>query len=367
MNRLQVKTPDKRDYEIVLDKGFNGLTAEIERLELKGRKALVVSDTIVAPLYLDKLTEVLNASDIKVENIILPAGEESKNQDNAMKIQNLLIDGNYKRTDIMIALGGGVIGDISGYVSSVYHRGLIFIQIPTTLLSMVDSSVGGKNGVDYNGIKNVLGTFYNPALVYMNLEVLQTLDERQFFNGFAEAMKSAIIKDAIYYEWQIENMYEICDKDLDTLEELVLRSITIKKNVVEKDFYDTKGERALLNLGHTVGHAIESEKMGVLLHGECVALGTVAAAYISYKKQMLSLEEYLEIRDMFVPFNLPITVDTIDLDNVIGKIAKDKKQDNLGLAFVLLKKIGKAVVDRTVTKDEIMASLKELEYTDDYE
>lgn len=367
VNRLQVKTPDKRDYEIVLDKGFNGLTAEIERLELKGRKALVVSDTIVAPLYLDKLTEVLNASDIKVENIILPAGEESKNQDNAMKIQNLLIDGNYKRTDIMIALGGGVIGDISGYVSSVYHRGLIFIQIPTTLLSMVDSSVGGKNGVDYNGIKNVLGTFYNPALVYMNLEVLQTLDERQFFNGFAEAMKSAIIKDAIYYEWQIENMYEICDKDLDTLEELVLRSITIKKNVVEKDFYDTKGERALLNLGHTVGHAIESEKMGVLLHGECVALGTVAAAYISYKKQMLSLEEYLEIRDMFVPFNLPITVDTIDLDNVIGKIAKDKKQDNLGLAFVLLKKIGKAVVDRTVTKDEIMASLKELEYTDDYE
>ena len=267
----------------------------------------------------------------------------------------------------MIALGGGVIGDISGYVSSVYHRGLIFIQIPTTLLSMVDSSVGGKNGVDYNGIKNVLGTFYNPTLVYMNLEVLQTLDERQFFNGFAEAMKSAIIKDAIYYEWQIENMYEICDKDLDTLEELVLRSITIKKNVVEKDFYDTKGERALLNLGHTVGHAIESEKMGVLLHGECVALGTVAAAYISYKKQMLSLEEYLEIRDMFVPFNLPITVDTIDLDNVIGKIAKDKKQDNLGLAFVLLKKIGKAVVDRTVTKDEIMASLKELEYTDDYE
>jgi len=367
VNRLTVKTPDKRNYDIVLDKDFGSLSAELDRLMLNGRKALVVTDTNVGPLYLDALMSILKCNDITADSIIIKAGEESKTQDNAMLIQSRLIEDNYKRTDIVIALGGGVIGDISGYVSSVYHRGLVFIQIPTTLLSMVDSSVGGKNGVDYNGIKNVLGTFYNPALVYMNLSVLLTLEERQFYNGFAEAMKSAIIKDSLYYEWLIENMYEICDKDLEVLEELVLRSITIKKNVVEKDFYDTLGERALLNLGHTVGHAIESEKMGVLLHGECVALGTVAAAYISYKKEKLSLEEYLEIRDMFVPFNLPITVDTVNLENVLSKVAKDKKQDNLGLAFVLLKKIGKAYVDRTVTKDEIMDALKELEYTDDCE
>lgn len=367
MNRLEVKTIDKRNYEIVLNSSFDGLSDEFTRLGLEGRRALIVSDTNVAPLYLDEITGILKELKITVDSHILPAGEESKNQDNAMVLQNILINNNYKRTDIVVALGGGVIGDISGYVASVYHRGVVFVQIPTTLLSMVDSSVGGKNGVDYNGIKNVLGTFYNPSLVYMNMNTLKSLDERQFFNGFAEAMKSAIIKDAHYYEWQIENMYEICDRDLEILEELVLRSVTIKKLVVEKDFYDTLGERALLNMGHTIGHAIESEKMGVLLHGECVALGTVAAAHISYKKNMISLEEYLEIRDMFVPFNLPITVDNINLDNVLNNITKDKKQDNLGLSFVLLKKIGKAITDRSVTKDEIMDALKELEYTDDYE
>lgn len=367
MNRLTVKTPDKKEYDIVLDRGFEALSVELDRLSFAGRRSLIVSDTNVAPLYLEKLRTVLNGQNIVTDCIVLPAGEESKSQDNAMMILAKLIELNFKRSDIVIALGGGVIGDISGYVASVYHRGLNFLQIPTTLLSMVDSSVGGKNGVDYGRIKNVLGTFYNPSLVYMNLDALSTLDERQFYNGFAEAMKSALIKDAQYYEWIIENMYEICDRDPATMEELVYRSVSIKKLVVEKDFYDLKGERALLNLGHTIGHAIEALKMGELLHGECVALGCVGAAYISHKKNMLSLEEYLEIRDMFVPFNLPITIDSIDLDKVLSNVTKDKKQDNLGLAFVLLKKIGKACVDRTVTSDEIMNALKELEYTDDFE
>lgn len=367
MERLTVKTPDKKEYDIVLDKGFEGLVAELTRLNLNGRSALIITDTNVGPIYLDELKNTLNELKIKSEAFVLKAGEESKNQNNAMAILEKLIELNFKRTDLVIALGGGVIGDISGYAASVYHRGLIFIQIPTTLLSMVDSSVGGKNGVDYGTVKNVLGTFYNPSLVYMNLKALTTLDERQFFNGFAEAMKSAIIKDANYYEWLIENMYEICDRDLDTLERLVLSSITIKKLVVEKDFYDTLGERALLNMGHTIGHAIEAEKMGELLHGECVALGTVAAAHISYKKNMISLDEYLEIRDMFVPFNLPITVDSINLEKVLVNITKDKKQDNLGLAFILMKKIGKAVVNRDVTREEIMDALKEIEFTDDFE
>ena len=266
MNRLPVKTPDKRDYDIVLDQGFENLGLEIDRLELAGRKVLIVTDTNVGPLYLEELTAVLTSKNITCESFTLKAGEESKTQDNAMAIQSVLIENNYKRTDIVVALGGGVVGDISGYVASVYHRGLIFIQIPTTLLSMVDSSVGGKNGVDYNGIKNVLGTFYNPSLVYMNLKALLTLEERQFFNGFAEAMKSAIIKNASYYEWLIENMYEICDRDLDVCEDLVLKSITIKKIVVEKDCYDTKGERALLNLGHTIVAMTVADVVGDLLN-----------------------------------------------------------------------------------------------------
>ena len=180
MNRLTVKTPDKKEYDIVLDRGFEPLGVELDRLSFAGRRSLIVSDTNVAPLYLEKLRTVLNGQNIVTDCIVLPAGEESKNQDNAMMILTKLIELNFKRSDIVIALGGGVIGDISGYVASVYHRGLNFLQIPTTLLSMVDSSVGGKNGVDYGRIKNVLGTFYTPSLVYMNLDALSTLDERKF-------------------------------------------------------------------------------------------------------------------------------------------------------------------------------------------
>ncbi len=177
-------------------------------------------------------------------------------------------------------------------------------------------------------------------------------------------MKNAIIKDAHFYEWLIESMYEICDKLPETLEEMVYRSVFVKKLVVEKDPFE-EGERALLNFGHTLGHAIESCKMGELLHGECVALGMVAAAYISYKKEMISLEEYLELRDMLVPFNLPITVDNIDIDEIVRRVGLDKKQDNEGLKFILIKKIGKAVIDRSVTNDEMTAALKEIEYTDE--
>ena len=366
MQRLTVKTPTKKDYDIVITDGFEALTNEIDRLGYKGRRAMIVSDTTVAPLYLEALKDTLNTSDINCDDYILTAGEESKTKQNSDAILTHIAEFGYKRSDIVIALGGGVIGDIAGYVASQYHRGLAFIQVPTTLLAMSDSSVGGKNGVDYNNIKNVFGTFYFPALVYMNIRTLTTLDERQFYNGFAEAMKNGIIKDEKFYVWMIDSMYEICDRDIDTLEDLVFHSVTVKKIVVEKDPWE-EGERALLNFGHTLGHAIESTKMGELLHGECVALGMVAAAHISLKKEMISLEEYLELRDMLVPFNLPITVENIDIDEIIKRVSRDKKQDNAGLKFILLKKIGKAVIDRTVTEDEMRAALKEIEYTEDNE
>ena len=364
MNRLTIKTPNKKEYDIVITSGFDSLKDEIDRLNLKGRRAYIITDSTVAPLYLDSLTNFLESCDIKCDNYVLKAGEESKTKENSDDILYSIAGLSYKRSDIVIALGGGVVGDMAGYVASQYHRGLFFIQIPTTLLAMSDSSVGGKNGVDYKNIKNVFGTFYFPGLVYMNIDVLNSLDERQYYNGFAEVMKNAIIKDAHFYEWLIESMYEICDKLPETLEEMVYRSVFVKKLVVEKDPFE-EGERALLNFGHTLGHAIESCKMGELLHGECVALGMVAAAYISYKKEMISLEEYLELRDMLVPFNLPITVDNIDIDEIVRRVGLDKKQDNEGLKFILIKKIGKAVIDRSVTKDEMTAALKEIEYTDE--
>ena len=198
-----------------------------------------------------------------------------------------------------------------------------------------------------------------PRLVYMNMDTLRTLEDRQYFSGFGEVMKHGLIKDARFYTWLIDQMYEICEKDMDVLEEMILRSCTVKKQVVEKDPTE-QGDRALLNYGHTIGHAIEKARHFQLLHGECVALGAVAAAYISWKRDMISMDEYYEIRDMFVPFYLPITVEDIEPEEVLRLTKSDKKAQAGTIRFVLLERIGKAVIDTTVSDEEILAAIREI-------
>lgn len=364
--RIEVAVKNGTNYDIVFKQSFDALKEELERLELTGKKACIVTDNVVEPLYAKAVQEVLETVGNTVSIFIFKNGEESKNLDTVQDLYEQLINNKLDRQSFLVALGGGVVGDMTGFAAATYLRGIDFIQIPTTLLAMVDSSVGGKTGVDFRQYKNMVGAFNMPRLVYMNLNTLSTLDERQFYAGFAEAMKSALIKDAHFYEWQIENMYEICDRDPDVLAELVLKSCGIKKFIVEKDPYE-KGDRALLNLGHTIGHAIEKYKNFSMLHGECVALGCVAAAYISWKREMLSMEEYYEIRDMFVPFNLPISIEDMDIEEVLSYTKSDKKMESNQIKFVLLKKIGKAVVDKTVTDDEIRAALKEILYIEDFE
>ena len=232
------------------------------------------------------------------------------------------------------------------------------------MLAQADSSIGGKTGVDFDGYKNMVGAFKMPRLVYMNLAALQTLEDRQYFAGFAEVMKHGLIKDAPFYEWLIENMYEICERDLTVLQEMMVRSCNVKRVVVEKDPTE-QGDRALLNFGHTIGHAIEKARGFELYHGECVALGAVAAAYISWKRELLAMEEYYEIRDMFVPFYLPISVDKLDVQEILRLTKSDKKMESGQIKFVLLKKIGKAVIDRTVTDEEIVAAINEINFSEE--
>ena len=277
-----------------------------------------------------------------------------------------MIDEKFDRRDLLIALGGGVVGDVTGYVAATYLRGIDFVQIPTTLLAQADSSIGGKTGVDFDGYKNMVGAFYMPKLVYMNISTLKTLDDRQFFSGFAEVMKHGLIKDGRFYEWLLENMYEICDRQVETLLEMVMRSCNIKKLVVEKDPTE-KGERALLNFGHTIGHAIEKSRNFTMTHGECVALGCVAAAFISWKHEWLSMEEYYEIRDMFVPFNLPISLEDMDPDEILALTKSDKKMTGGTIKFILLKKVGKALIDLNVTDEDILGALREILYVEDAE
>uniref|UniRef100_UPI0040568679 3-dehydroquinate synthase n=1 Tax=Acetatifactor sp. TaxID=1872090 RepID=UPI0040568679 len=362
--RLPILYNKKPCYDIVFSKSFDELLEELQELGADKRRFCIVTDSNVDKLYGEELVNLLSGNCVKVVKYVFPAGEENKNLDTIKEIYKFLIEEGLDRKDMLIALGGGVVGDMTGYAAATYLRGIDFIQIPTTLLAQADSSIGGKTGVDFDGYKNMVGAFKMPRLVYMNLSVLKSLDDRQYFAGFAEIMKHGIIKDAIFYEWLIENMYEICDRDLDILEEMVMRSSSVKKLVVEKDPTE-QGDRALLNLGHTIGHAIEKAKNFELYHGECVALGIVAAAYISWKKELLSMEEYYEIRDMFVPFYLPISIDNIDPEEILRLTKSDKKMEAGKIKFVLLKKIGKAIIDTTVTDEEILAAINEINFSEE--
>lgn len=351
-------------YDIVFSQSFGELLPELAALGCEGRKLCVVTDSRVDELYGEEFLGLLQGKCVKAVKHVFPCGEENKNLDTVRDIYRFLIEEGFDRRDMLIALGGGVTGDITGFTAATYLRGIDFIQVPTTLLAQADSSIGGKTGVDFDGFKNMVGAFKMPRLVYMNISVLQTLDDRQYFSGFAEIMKHGLIRDAAFYEWLIGNIYEICERDPDTLQDMLARSCTVKKLVVEKDPTE-QGERALLNFGHTVGHAIEKAKNFELYHGECVALGAVAAAYISWKREMLSMEEYYEIRDMFVPFNLPISVDSIDPEEILRLTKSDKKMESGKIKFVLLKKIGGAVLDKTVTDEEILAAINEIYYRED--
>ncbi len=357
--RLPILKDRKPCYEIVITQGFEEILPEMERLGVKERRVCIITDTNVAPLYASQLADLLDNQCRYVTVYAFPAGEENKTLDTVREAYKFLIEKEFDRKDLLVALGGGVVGDVTGYIAATYLRGVDFVQVPTTLLAQCDSSIGGKTGVDFDGYKNMVGAFKMPVLVYMNINTLDSLPGRQFFSGFAEVMKHGLIKNEGFYTWLIDNMYEICGKDKTVLEDMIYQSCTIKKLVVEKDPYE-QGERALLNFGHTIGHAIEKAKGFELLHGECVALGCVAAAFISYKKELITAEEYYEVRDMFVPFYLPITVDGIDPQQVLSYTRSDKKREAGSIKFVLLKRIGKAFIDRTVTDEEILEAIQEI-------
>lgn len=364
--RINILYEKKPCYEIVFSTDFQGLLPELAKLGIAERRVCILTDTRVKDIYGEEILQLLTGACKKCVLYAFPAGEMSKTLATVQDIYTFLIQEQFDRKDILIALGGGVTGDITGFAAATYLRGIDFIQIPTTLLAQADSSIGGKTGVDFEGYKNMVGAFYMPKLVYMNVSTLKTLEARQYYSGFAEIMKHGLIRDASFYEWLLENMYEICGREPETLLTMVQKSCMIKKLIVEKDPTE-KGERALLNFGHTLGHAIEKYKNFSLTHGECVALGAVAAAFISWKHEWLSMEEYYEIRDMFVPFNLPISIEDIEPEEILRLTKSDKKMEGDAIKFVLLKKVGKAVIDRNVTDEDILNAVKEIQYIEDFD
>lgn len=349
---LNVCIDETTAYPIHLQEGYKALVVLLEQFSLKNRKICIVSDSIVASYYLKTLSTYLTEQEFQVCSYVFEAGEENKNLTTVEGLYEYLILQSFDRNDALLALGGGVTGDLTGYAAATYLRGIRFIGLPTSLLSMVDSSIGGKTGVDFKQYKNMVGAFHQPIAVYMNMKVLSTLNKRQFVSGMGEIIKHGLIKDAVYYDWMKQKKDSILAGNTDTLQELVYRSLLVKKEVVEHDPKE-KGERAILNFGHTIGHAVEKLKNFELLHGECVAIGMVAAAYVSFLRGYIAKEQLTEITDTIQAFELPVKVHGIDVEDVVCACKHDKKMDGNHIKFILLKTIGEAVIDTSVTEEEI--------------
>ena len=356
MQTLTVGLGD-RSYPIHIG---TGLLAHAELLKAhlpKGRVA-IVTNTTVAPLYLEKLQETLGQLGVSSVTVILNDGEVYKTSDTLNLIYDALLTHRCERSTPLIALGGGVIGDMTGFAAACYLRGVPFIQIPTTLLSQVDSSVGGKTGINHPLGKNMIGAFYQPQLVLADISTLDTLPDKELSAGLAEVIKYGLIRDLPFLEWLEQNMDKLLARDPEALQYAVFRSCENKAEVVAADEREG-GERALLNLGHTFGHAIESGMgYGNWLHGEAVAAGTIMAADLSQRLGWISEADVQRVRTLFVRANLPVISPDLGVEKYLEFMGHDKKVEGGKLRFVLLKQIGHAVIEGNVPPELLQQTLE---------
>lgn len=357
MSKLINVTDGSTDiYNIRISNGFQELNEHLKPFLELGRKVAIFSDSNVEPLYGAELKNIVTGLGNTCVSFTFTAGEESKTLDTVQDAYEFLITNKFERRDVLIALGGGVVGDLTGFVAATYLRGISFIQVPTTLLSQTDSSIGGKTGVDFRGFKNMVGAFYQPLLCYMNMDSLRTLEKGQYLSGLAEVIKAALIKDADFFQWIIDNSHDILALKGDIIEDMIYKACLIKKGVVERDVKEA-GERALLNFGHTLGHAIEKWTNFKLFHGECVIIGMIAAMGISRDRGLITSQDFDKVYNFFKAMGYKLTVPLLDIDDIIVYAQSDKKMEAGVLKFVLLDGIGNAKIYKDVTEEELRKSL----------
>ncbi len=357
MNLVHVDLAE-RGYDIFCDYGsLDTLGSRVSELKM-GEYCAVISDSNVAPLYLADVVRLLNAAGIQASEHIVEAGESSKSLCVVEELCREMTRAGHGRKSFVIALGGGVVGDLAGFVASVFYRGVPFVQVPTTIVSQVDSSVGGKTGVNIAEGKNLVGAFHQPRLVLVDPKLLSSLPGREYREGYAEVIKHAAIRDAGMFD------------ELEGLDpghhappaELIARNIAIKARVVEEDEQELSGTRALLNFGHTIGHGIEaSVPYGELLHGEAISLGMKAAVHLSQKLSSLSGSDGDRVLRLLDRFKLPLTLpEEITTEQVMEKLVTDKKFVNGAIKFVLLDKLGSAFVSDQVTESALREAIDAL-------
>ncbi|OTG97409.1 3-dehydroquinate synthase [Acinetobacter sp. ANC 4654] len=343
MQTLHVELGDRR-YPIFIGSDLN--PQSLLEPYIHGKQVMIVTNTTVKPLYLDHYVSAIERLGKTVATCILPDGEKYKNIEHLNLIFDALLAAGFNRDATVLALGGGVIGDMAGFASACFQRGVYFIQVPTTLLSQVDSSVGGKTGINHPLGKNMIGAFQQPQVVLADMAQLNTLPDRELSAGLAEVIKYALLGDLDFLTWLEANMDGLVGRDSTLLAEAVYRSCAHKARIVANDEKE-QGERALLNLGHTFGHAIESYLgYGVWLHGEAIATGMVMAADLSQRMGWISLDDVERTKKIIQRAHLPVKCPAIPLDEFLGFMAHDKKVLNGQLRLVLMKSLGQAVISK---------------------
>lgn len=334
---------------------------------IRSKQIMIVSNTTIAPLYLETVMQALQgmalqgsaAEGLEINSVILPDGEQYKTLDAVNDIITALLDKRYGRNSCLVALGGGVIGDITGFAAACYQRGIDYIQIPTTVLAQVDSSVGGKTGVNHAAGKNMIGAFHQPRAVIADIAILDTLSDREVSAGLAEVVKYGLIRDKNFFDWLEKNVEQLLNREAEALAYIIEQSCRNKAEVVAEDERES-GLRAILNFGHTFGHAIETGLgYGEWLHGEAIALGMLMAADLSHRLGWITEEVIERIKQMLVKLNLPIALpDDLNPKNMRELMSVDKKAKDGVLFLVLLKGIGEAVVTDEFDEDLLMETLQ---------
>jgi 3-dehydroquinate synthase len=348
-----------RAYHVLVEPGLLGRAGEtIRNMELSGGRAALISDATVAGFHSDKLMDSLEAAGFRPTLHTVPAGEGSKSMGHAECLCREMIRAGHDRKSFVVALGGGVVGDLAGFVASIFYRGIPFFQVPTTIVAQVDSSVGGKTGVNVGEGKNLLGAFHQPRLVLVDPETLRTLPDREFREGFAEAIKHAAIRDAA----MLDDLAAFDPAGREVPADLIARNIAIKARVVEADEHETHGIRALLNFGHTIGHGIEAAlPYGEMLHGEAISLGIRAALFLSERHTGLSSSAAAKVIALLEHYQLPLVLPArITTETVMEKLARDKKFSSGAIRFVVLDSLGSARLIDIVTAADLREAIEVL-------
>lgn len=348
----------RHSYEVRIGQGLMRLAGDWLRALKPAGRAVVITNPSVAGKYLETVKLSFISQGFQLTVLIVPDGEEHKTLNTAGKLYGQLADAYIERSTPIISLGGGVIGDLAGFVAATYMRGVPLVHLPTTLLAQVDSSIGGKTAVDHGHIKNSIGVFYHPLIVIADTDTLQTLPRGEISNGLAEIIKSAMIDDAGLFKYLEKNMDALRSCDPTILEETVARTAAIKAKIVSRDEKDDKGIRNILNFGHTIGHAVESASHFKIKHGQAVAMGMVAAARIAIQMGKFSKKELIRLKKLIHRAGLPVDIPALDIAYIIKTMEHDKKIIDGKTRFILPEAIGRVFISEDVSMQMILQAIE---------